>query len=573
MDDGTNSGISRRVKRPWANPVFCSRYLLAAGAGLAMAASFPKIGLAGLAWVAPALLVAAASGKRGAEAFRIGYIGALTHYLAMLYWLLLIPDRWHGIPLGPALGWLALSGYLALFPAAWLWLVSGLSPWSRVQTPDTSAGGSWLNRTAWALVGAACWVAFEMILARLLGGFPWDLLGVSQYSLVPLIQVASVTGVYGVSFLIVWVSLSLFSAGMMVLRRPAPRSGWVAEVFLPVLVGAVLFNLGFRAIQRAPQPERTLKVTLIQPSIPQTLIWDPTQDEARFSDLLRLTELALTNATDLLIWPESAVPKPIRYDAEMRAAVTNLARAHHVWMIVGSDDIEPQRGATDPADSVYFNSSFLISPYGELAERYLKRNLVIFGEYLPARRWLPFLKYLTPIEGEFTPGTMAVPYELRSLGARTSVLICFEDIFPQLARSDVTPDTDFLVNITNDGWFGDSAAQWQQAASSFFRAVENRLPLVRCANNGLTCWVDAYGRMREVFRDARGTVYGPGFMTAVIPLTASGQKHELTFYGQHGDWFGWSCVAIAASALAWRVRCCRPNRRGDARSRPESGRE
>jgi apolipoprotein N-acyltransferase len=554
MDGGTNSGTLRPVRRPWANPAFYSRYLVAAGAGVASAASFPKIGLAGLAWIAPAMLVAAASGKRGAEAFRIGYIGSLTHYLVMLYWLLLIPDRWHGIPLGPALGWLALSGYLALFPTAWIWLVNGLSPWSSVQAADSSAGGNWLYRTTWAIVGAACWVAFEMILARFLGGFPWDLLGVSQYQLVPLIQVASVTGVYGVSFLIVWVSLSLFSAGMMVLRRPAPRSLWVAEVFLPVLMGAVLFNLGFRAIQHAPEPARTLKVTLVQPSIPQTLIWDPTKDEERFRDLLRLTELALTNATDLLIWPESAVPKPIRYDAAMRAAVTELARAHHVWMIVGSDDIEPRRGATNPADLVYFNSSFLVSPQGELAERYLKRSLVIFGEYLPAKRWLPFLKYLTPIQGEFTPGTTTVPYDLGSLGARTSVLICFEDIFPQLARSDVAPDIDFLVNITNDGWFGDSAAQWQQAATSFLRAVENRVPLVRCANNGLTCWVDAYGRMRELFRDQRGTVYGPGFLTADIPLTAPGQKHELTFYSRHGDWFGWTCVGVSALALAWQLR-------------------
>jgi apolipoprotein N-acyltransferase len=553
-------GTLRRVKRPWANPLFCRRYLLAAAAGFALAASLPKIGIAGLAWVAPALLVAAALGKRGAESFRIGYIGALTHYLVMLYWLLLIPDRWHGIPLGPALGWLALSGFLALFPAAWLWLVSGFSPWSKVRTTELSAGGNWMRRMVWTLIGAASWVAFEMVLARLFGGFPWDLIGVSQYQMVPLIQVASVTGVYGVSFLVVWVSLSLFSAGMMVLQRPAPRSVWVAEVFLPVLVVAVLFNLGFRAIRRAPDPARALKVTLVQPSTSQTLIWDPTKDEERFQDLLRLTELALTNPADLLIWPESALPKPIRYDAATRAAVTNLARTHHVWMIIGSDDIEPRPGAIDPEDRLYFNGSFLISPEGEIVERYLKRNLVIFGEYLPAKRWLPFLKYLTPIQGEFTPGTNTVSYDLRNLAVRTSVLICFEDIFPQLARCDVAPDVDFLVNITNDGWFGDSAAQWQQAATSLFRAVENRVPLIRCANNGLTCWVDAYGRLRQVFRDDRGTIYGPGFMTAEIPLVASGQKPALTFYNRHGDWFGWACVGFAALALAWQLRGSRPNR-------------
>jgi apolipoprotein N-acyltransferase len=143
---------------------------------------------------------------------------------------------------------------------------------------------------------------------------------------------------------------------------------------------------------------------------------------------------------------------------------------------------------------------------------------------------------------------------LRNLNARTSVLICFEDIFPQLARGDVGPDTDFLVNITNDGWFGDSAAQWQQAATSVFRAVENRVPLIRCSNNGLTCWVDANGRLRQVFRDDGGTIYGPGFMTAQIPLAAPGQAHALTFYNRHGDWFGWTCVGIAALAFARQLR-------------------
>jgi apolipoprotein N-acyltransferase len=543
------------VKRPWANPFFSSRYLLAAGAGLALAASFPKVGMAGLAWLAPGLMAGAALGKRGGETFRIGYVAGLAHYLAMLYWLLLIPDRWHGIPLGPALGWLALSGFLALFPAAWVWLVSGVqSPWSRIPGPDAEAQGTWLGRTVWALTGAAVWVAFEMVLARVFGGFPWDLLGVSQYQMTPLIQVASLTGVYGVSFLVVWVSLSLYSAGMMVIRRPTARSVWVGEVFVPLLAVAVLLNAGFRQIRSAPEPDRTLKATLVQPSIPQTLIWDPANDEKRFRDLLQLTEQALTNATDLLVWPESAVPKPIRYDQETQRAITSLARTHHLWMIIGSDDIEPRPGATGPENRSYFNSSFLISPEGELAERYLKRNLVIFGEYLPAKRWLPFLKHLTPIQGEFTPGDRTVPYDLRNLNARTSVLICFEDIFPQLARGDVGPNTDFLVNITNDGWFGDSAAQWQQAATSVFRAVENRVPLLRCSNNGLTCWVDAYGRLRQVFRDDGGTIYGPGFMTAQIPLAAPGQAHALTFYNRHGDWFGWTCVGIAALAFARQLR-------------------
>jgi apolipoprotein N-acyltransferase len=146
---------------------------------------------------------------------------------------------------------------------------------------------------------------------------------------------------------------------------------------------------------------------------------------------------------------------------------------------------------------------------------------------------------------------------------KTSPLICFEDIFPQTAREAADDDTDFLVNLTNNGWFGDSSAQWQHAAAAVFRAVENGLPLIRCSNNGLTGWVDAHGRLRQVFRDAHGTIYGPGCLTTQIPLLAPGEKRIPTFYHQHGDWFGWACVGITGIMLIGRIlrqrRASRPS--------------
>jgi apolipoprotein N-acyltransferase len=368
----------------------------------------------------------------------------------------------------------------------------------------------------------------------------------------PLIQVASVTGVYGVSFLIIWVSLSLLSAALMTVRRPTSRSVWVAELFLPVLLTAVLFNLGFRQINRQPPVERTLRVMLVQPSIPQTLIWDPNQDTNRFNQLVEYTAGILTNKSDVVIWPESAVPKMLRYDTNTFNAITKLARDHGVWMIIGSDDAELRRGSGNQDEAHYFNSSFLVSPDGHIRERYIKRNLVIFGEYVPLRRWLPFLKWFTPVEGGFTAGTGPVEFNLEELEVKTAVLICFEDVFPQLARLDVKPDTDFLVNITNDGWFGESAAQWQQAATGLFRAVENRVPLIRCCNNGLTCWIDGYGRIREILRDQQGKVYGQGYLRAEIPILGPGQTHALTFYTKHGDIFGWGCLGISSALLVFR---------------------
>src|SRR6202142_1416679 len=158
------------------------------------------------------------------------------------------------------------------------------------------------------------------------------------------------------------------------------------------------------------------------------------------------------------------------------------------------------------------------------------------GRVVPASRF----NILT----SFPPG--GIPGSSPHQKVKTSTLICFEDVFPQLAREYVQDDTDFLVNLTNDGWFGDGAAQWQQAAAAVFPAVENGVPLVRCSNNGLTCWADANGRLHDIFRDYAGGVYGPGALTITIPV---GVKRDPTFYNRHGDWFGWACVGVMGTLL------------------------
>jgi apolipoprotein N-acyltransferase len=265
--------IGHRVQR-----VLLSRYAFAGVAGLLLAFAFPKFSLAGLAWVAPGLMVGAALGRTGWERFRIGYVAGLIFYLVQLYWLLNIPFKWHGVPVGPAAGWLALCAYMALFPAVWVWLVSGLFDRKKGEGGATALPG-WLGRAGICLYAAAAWVALEMVIARLFSGFPWDLLGVSQYKMLPLIQVASVSGVYGVSFLVIWVSTALLMAAVMMLRNPGVRSVALAEVALPLLVVALLFNSGFRELRRDQRMfSRELTVAMVQPSIPQTLIWDPDRD-------------------------------------------------------------------------------------------------------------------------------------------------------------------------------------------------------------------------------------------------------------------------------------------------------
>jgi apolipoprotein N-acyltransferase len=545
-----------------------SRYLVAIAAGVTLSASFQKMNVAGFAWIAPALMLFAALGKRGAEAYRIGYVAGLTHYLVSLYWLLNIPYRWHSIPVAPAAGWLALAAFMALFPAFWVWATLRLAETRKPQRkaahqadileaqPPFQAGfleSPWSRRAAWMLSGACLWVGTEMVIARIFGGFPWNLLGVSQAELVPLIQVASITGVYGVSFLVVWLSLALFSAALLLIRRPGSRQALILEVVVPMLGVAVLFAYGLSEIRQAPPETRSVRVAVIQPSIPQTLIWDETRDSERFEELLHLTETAVTNSPNVVLWPEAAVPKLLRYDREMYEKITGLARQHKVWMILGADDAEPKED--NPKQARYFNSSFLINPEGKVVAYYQKRGLVIFGEYLPMSKWLGFLKWFTPIQDGFTAGRTPGHFTMSNLGLSASVLICFEDVFPHLARQSVSDGTDLLVNLTNDGWFGESAAQWQQAATALFRAVENRVPLVRCTNNGITCWIDGYGRIRQTLRDSEGSVYGKGY--AVWDISLPERRAEPTFYTRNGDVFGWFCAAVGVLLLltrSWPLR-------------------
>ena len=517
-----------------------------------LAAAYPKIGIPGFAWVAPGLILAVAIGESSGKAFRLGYVFGLSHYLFSLYWLLFMP-----FPMGAIGAWLALSAYLALYPAVWIWLCVRLLPeWNH----SIESGGRvrrrvfehyvsipLMHRWLWALFSAAAWVALEMVVARLLTGFPWNLIGVSQYSVLPAIQLASLTGVYGVSFVVVWFSVSLASSAMSLVVRPQKARLWLGDLIVPLLTVAIVCAYGVDRIVSAPSVRRVLNVALIQPSIPQTLIWNPSENANRFDQLLTLSKKALETEPDLLVWPEAAVPNVLRYEPESFDAVKQLVKQHQVWLVLGADDAVPKapNGAKPQFD--FYNSAFLISPSGELMEAYRKEKLVIFGEYVPLVRWLPFLKYLTPIGEGFSAGYGAVPFRMPDLEVSLSVLICFEDAFPHLARRFVKPDTDFLLNLTNDGWFGESAAQWQHAANAALRAVENGLPLVRCGNNGLTCWIDPYGRMFNSGFPDSDDVYGPGFKTVQVPIIKENGQREPTFYNRHGDWFGWGCVAVAVS--------------------------
>lgn len=547
---------------------------LAVLAGLALAAAFPQPGIGGLAWLAPGLLMAAVLGETPAQRFRLGYLAGVAHFLVSLGWLLFIP-----FPAGAVAGWIALSLYLALFPAAWTWLCG----WLPGQPSDRSPVGASLASTTatarglWCLQGAAGWVALEYLRGWLLSGFPWNTLGVSQYGLLPLVQWASVAGVLGISFVVAWTSLALLCAATRVwfnLRTPSALAGsapgfypaviptvrrltlaGLADLLLPGLVLGGLLVWGVLRLAAPSPADRTLTLALIQPSIPQRLIFDPRETTNRFNALMKLSRAAVASKPDVLVWPEASLPG---LTEERFQAITNLVASAKVWMIMGADDFERRPDTTDES-WFYYNIALLLSPEGHYAGNYRKRKLVIFGEYVPFGEFLPFMNYLTPIDGSMTPGKTPGFFRLASPRATLALLICFEDTFASFVRRSLDDTTDVLLNLTNNGWFGESSAQWQHTATASFRAVETGLPLVRCTNNGITCWIDPFGRWHDAGFGHPQDVYRAGFKLLRVPLPAQ-TGGQATFYRRHGDWLAWLCVAGSLIGLGrrWRARKSTP---------------
>jgi apolipoprotein N-acyltransferase len=534
------------------------RYPLAILAGIAWALAFPLPGWAALAWVAPALLWFGSLGLKRVEGFRFGYIAGLAHFLVLLRWMRHMP-----FPPGAYAAWISLSFYCALFPAAWVWIGSRLmgagadtnSP-AEVSISPSVAGRSfatwlasakdyahrpWVTRASLLLTLSMAWVALELIRSRFLSGFPWAPLGVTQWRQLPLIQIAAVTGVYGVSFLVCWCGLALGGAMITMGLRPESRWNWTAEARLPLAITLMIMGWGFWEVMtyrriEARENTRRLTLALVQPSVPQTLLWDDEEQDRIFDKAMELSRQALAMQPDVLVWPEGS----------FGLSETNYLRMARLlspdgppWAF-GTEDITREDGRIRR-----FNAAFLRKPDGSFGETYHKCRLVIFGEYVPLAKSLPFLKWLTPIGDGFDTGERPGKFEIKT-NVIAAPIICFEDVFPHGIRDHVSPDVDFLLGFTNDGWFSESAAQWQQAANATFRAIENGVAMVRACNNGLTGWWDARGTSRDILGERTGNVYAPGVLLVSVPV---GLPRVETPYHRHGDVFAGLCSAL----VAWRL--------------------
>jgi apolipoprotein N-acyltransferase len=535
-------------------------------AGTLFAAAFPKFNLPCLAWLTPGLVLWLAHSGSKRSTFWSGFLSGLGCWLIMVYWLLLIPFRWYGLA-----AYLGQSGVAAAYMGGWCWLCWYLWPARkadlRPKTVLETLPRQWRSTTVWERLGwpllcAAAWVVTEIALGRLVTGFP-GFLGASQFAWLGLIQISSFTGVYGVSFLVAWVSVSLFCAVLSCVADGFRLRLLLRQMLPPLLGLAGVLCFGQYEMSRVDERSPRLKIALVQPAIPQRAIWDPSEKTNRFAKLLQLSQAALAEKPDLLVWPETALPEMITRDQFTQDAIVKLLQSHRTWMVLGASDYESRPAAAGLNATEWFNGAFLINPAGEMMARYHKRHLVPFGEFMPGARWFPVLARLRAAGAGLTSGDRPGLFQLTEPTARFSVLICYEDLFPHEVRQCQDPQTDYLLNLTNDGWFGDSGAQWLHAVNALFRAVELHLPLVRCCNNGITCWVDTCGRLHNVYPPGSKNVYEAGYKLVEVPLAGSESGRHPTFYRQYGDVFGWGCGVVIAVAAAQRL-----NRRRGRKAAP-----
>jgi apolipoprotein N-acyltransferase len=456
------------------------------------------------------------------QAFLMAYACGILWYAGTCYWIYSVMRQYGGVNTPAALTMLILfCMYLAIYHGVFGLLVSLL------------AGSSHFSRRA-LLLSPVVWVAVELARTRITG-FPWDLLGISQVDNIPLARLATVTGVYGLSFEIMVVNAA-FAAAFLVPREQRKK-------LLLAALGAALILQSGRLIP-APVIPADRTATLVQANIPilEGSDWTKEYFNATLHDLSSAS-LTGQNSSHLVVWPESPAPF-YTSDPLFRDAVSNLARQANTWVLTGSIGISNSRPSPGAAAEIY-NSAALVSPAGEWTSRYDKTHLVPFGEYLPFKRVFGFAGGLTKEVGDFTPGTSRTP--LDASGTKLGIFICYESIFPDEIRQSVAQGAQVFVNVSNDGWYGDSGAYAQHLKQARMRAVENARWLLRDTNTGMTASIDPYGRIvASLPRKVRTALDAPYALS-----------DETTFYTRHGDWFAYACAIICVVALFIRPRSAR----------------
>ena len=518
-----------------------SAWLLIAASALLQALIFPLPGIYVLSWIALAPLIVALLRARPAgelqvpgavrllpatplQGFLLGYVCGILWYAATCYWIYDTMRHFGGLSIPAALLALFLfCCYLGLYHGLFGLLVSLL------------AGSATDLRRPLALA-PFLWVAVELARTRITG-FPWNLLGIAQVDNGPLCRIAATTGVYGISFEIALVNIALAAAFLV------PREKRTAMLAAALAAAAVL-QAG-RLID-APTSRADREALLVQQNIPVAADWtQPGYFQKTLTDLIELTETAAQkNATmtglgrvvvspiKLIVWPESPAPFSTD-DVHLRDSLGEMSRLTKAWLVVGAVGVTPRPGM-EPA---LFNSAALISPDVGWVAHYNKVHLVPFGEYLPFPSLFSFAGGLTKEVGQFEHGSART--WLNAGDEKLGVFICYESIFPDEVRQFANNGAQVFVNISNDGWYGDSGAYAQHLNQTRMRAIENNRWLLSDTDTGVTASIDPWGRVvAQLPRKDRLVLVAPYALIS-----------DTTFYARHGDWFAFACAIISVGAL------------------------
>ena len=488
--------------------------------------AFPNFNINLLAWIGLVPLLFAIDAQKPLRSILLSYVAGVFFFFGAIYWLIHVT-----LP-----GTLVVVLYLALYFGLFGFLASFFL---RKTINDKRTTDLILP-----LLLAAAWVLCEWLRSNLFTGFGWALLGHSQAGNTVIIQIADITGAYGVSFLIVFVNTSIFLT-IKGMRENDHKVHYLVAALTLVFLADVY---GIVKTKTACAGGR-LRVAVVQGNIPQSEKWDSRFRRGILDKYERLTDLAAKARPELVIWPETSVPAFIEFDKGVAGRLGAIAGRIGAPLLVGAP--------SEDAGGAIYNSAVLFGKDGKVTGRYDKLHLVPFGEYVPFKRALSFVERFAPSPiGDFSPGrdlrVFSFFIDRRSDSAdarvrlvrkvRFSCIICFEDIFPDIARAFVKHGADFLVNITNDAWFRQTSAPYQHAQSSVFRAVENRVNVIRAANTGFSCFINPSGEVTAAVESHGRRLFVDGVASADIVLSRTP-----TAYTLYGDVFAYACMAFLAS--------------------------
>ena len=494
---------------------------LSALSAILLSLSFPGYDIEVLAWIGLLPLFSLIKGGSTRNAFLWCWSSGTLFFFITINWVIKTMNNYGGVPLWVSLLiLLLLSLYLGLYFGVFGLLTRYVTTKTRLPLP---------------CVAPLLWVSLEYVRTYLLTGFPWASLGYSQYRFLTLIQIADVTSFLGVSFLIAGVNAALFEIFSYLNRRPA-RTSLPSVVSITVMVLLFLLSLMYGHHRLKASFDRTDKgidVAVLQGNIPQNLKWNRAFQRRTIDIYARLTAESHQHQAHLVIWPETAAPFFFQDPSTYRQELFDLAGEENIFLLFGS----PSYTSGADATLKLFNSAYLISPYGESLSRYDKIHLVPFGEYIPLSKILFFIEKMVAGIGDFVPGRDYTLFQIPQ--AKFGVVICFEVIFPDLVRRFVRDGAEFMVTITNDAWFGRSAAPYQHFAMVVFRAIENRVYFARAANTGISGFISPKGETLEA---------SPLFVENALLRTISPSTTR-TIYTTYGDIFAWVCIFITGIVM------------------------